>query len=220
MFHNGLNRLRASFMAKRKQKLVLNDSIIVLTSSIIIISLYCLTQPRLGALFFNRIEHSRKESFIANIVSNRDVNPWTFWEFRDLIGYGGLRLFDPPKSACELKTFFPETMVLERCDSFVPWISYESNSIESLEGLLENTLDSNALQAHFGIDWRYEEIVVTPNLLLYGTKSRNEYLLVFLEDLATMSQVNGPLHFEYRNEDFREKYKQFSWVVITKIKMV
>lgn len=218
MLHSGFKRIVAMFLTKHRQKLTLNDSIIVLASSIIIVSLYCLTQPRLSTLFSKELKKSRIENFIARIVANHEVNPWTFWEFRDLIGYGGLRVIDPPTYACEFETLLSEKMLLKQCDSLIPWSSYESGSVASLEGLLENRLELNALQALFEVDMHYDEMVVTPDLLLYGTKSRNEFILIFRKDLATMAKVNGPLHFAYRNKDFRNKYKQYSWVVITKIK--
>lgn len=190
---------------------------LVLTACVIAIGCFIIFQPRASALFIPGGYEGRIKHFIEMTKENQQLDPWAFWQLRDLSSNGVITLIDRSPTASLSADTVRLSNLAATSIQFKPWNIFQSNKVTAVEGLV--IVPDQAMLSQF-ISVPSEQILFenTTELIVQLTATSSIYI-VFVRPIDTMASVNGYLHFAYRDQVFRDETTGQQWLSVTEFKL-
>lgn len=183
------------------------NHVLLVSATIIIIVIAFLRHPSLKPMLsFN--SQQTWNSLISNLESGPENEAQEIWIFREFFSRGTIYLskyqeLDVPSEISE-NFSVPE--------SFDQQMSFVSGKVLGVEGTIDSTqkvfFNDEDLK---GTGW--EIYLQTENVQILEREKKEAYIIgVF--DMQTASEANGYLHFDYRDDDFKQANQNKKWLVV------
>ena len=164
--------------------------VVYILTVVLCVAAYVLLQPRLSARLFPSIQAQRVEHFISDITAQQTIDPYKFWEFRDLYSRGTFS-YNPdiimPFSILQLyRSFITPTKIL----------AFTSPNINSSEVLVHLTSTEKTNITLPAADEKTEILLSTKTAAAYIDHTKGTLELTFIEPLSEVKQYNGLLNYD------------------------
>lgn len=190
-----------------------NDLIFFIVLFFIITGLFVLLTPKISSRLFPFVRQARWNSFITQTLSEGNINPQKFWEFREFYS-PGYYTFDrnglDKLTLSKAQNIINIPLNIQYIDRF--FITFTSPQLTSIEALttannLSKVVNLNSLNKNF-------ILLSKKNQIIY--KNKQTVYLFFLKTNKEMKTANG--FFDYNNQD-KNIIKGKCWLDITMINL-
>ncbi len=213
-----LKRSSGTFMMKKLSHInqLIADKLVVI-ACLVAVSTFVLAQPRISAIIIPGLREYRIQNYTESIQKQQTIDPWQYWQFRDLLQMGSLSLASRHPDVLRSTEIHTLVSRVHSANSFKPWIVYQSKKTNAVEGLVA-TSPGVALSEYISIP-EGEVLLSSATDLVIFSQGTNAYSIVFLRPVATMATVNGYLNFAEREEAFKAEAANNQWLTISEIRL-
>ena len=136
-----------------------------------------------------------------------------FWQFREFYSRGEITL----AKYSELQVSEQITQIISVPEDFSPYLKFESSKIISYEGSVSNKEDflisQEELKTTKWLDWQLK--ADSTQYQIFVNESQQKAITLTRFDLEPSSKANGYLHFDLREDEFKEKHSEDVWVTMS-----
>ncbi len=190
---------------------------LIIIACLVAVSTFVIAQPRISAAIIPGLREYRIQNFIESIQKKQTIDPWQYWQFRDLLQMGSLSLVSRYPDVIGSAEIHALVARVHPTHLFKPWIVYQSKKTNAVEGLVASS-DGVALSEYISIPEGEILLSSTADLVIFSQET-NSYYIVFLRPVATMATVNGYLNFAERDEAFKAEAENNQWLTISEIRL-
>jgi len=213
-----VSHISRSIVKIARQPISIGLSIIL--SSLLAVFIFILVQPRFSVLFIPGLYRFRIEQFVQQSITANSINPWQHWRLRDFaVIDGSILLTEKFPEASTSANAQELSSILAVPDHLSIFSLFSSNQINSLEGTIQFA-QNDRLSSIINQEWLSDsKILLTNDKNLIIRSDDDVIYTMFIQPVETMATVNGYLHFQYRDTEYKKNVEGSEWLTMTRFNL-
>jgi len=180
---------------------------------LIILAIAVIRQPTLRA--WTKINNKQMwQELLVNINLNDETLPQDLWQFREFYSRGQIYL----QKNQEISIPPSILAVVKLPDSFNPYLLFTSPMLLSIEGDISEN-DQVFLSPQSINELGYQLTMQTATTQVITNQAKTDAVIIAVFDLEESGLANGYLHFDLRDELFKESLSNKKWLVVSLVKL-
>lgn len=191
-----------------------NSLLLYFALGIVILILFVFFQPKIASHFFPQKRAVLLKTFLADVEKNKQIDPQTYWEFREFYSPGTFDFsVEGLNKELLINAIIDEKINPNKKNIDRIFLHYRSPLLVSYDMLTTNEFLKDVV---IPSRTRKEILFQNPSTIIYRDVSdqQNKIHIIFIKSLDEMKTANG--FFDYRDID-KELVKDKNWVNVTTI---